>query len=202
MVTIVLHGLAWLTFVTSTVGLGRWLRKHPSQRSAERTSRILHLVFWVSIAPVAAFGVVYPGLTGFDSLLGLRALPRHAVLLTVGALAVLIGAYLFVVSNVALRLLGQGANAFVLTKRLVAGSIYKRTRHPMSLGLYLASVGTGLLVGSTYLTLAALLGVIPAHVFYLKYFEEVELELRLGPSYTEYRQKVPFLLPGWGARKR
>jgi len=32
-----------------------------------------------------------------------------------------------------------------------------------------------------------LLVVIPAHVFYLKHFEEYELELRMGQAYVEYK---------------
>jgi protein-S-isoprenylcysteine O-methyltransferase Ste14 len=52
-------------------------------------------------------------------------------------------------------------------------------------------------VGSTYIALGALLVVIPVHVFYLKYFEEYELELRLGQPYVEYKRSVPFLLPRW-----
>jgi len=40
------------------------------------------------------------------------------------------------------------------------------------------------------------------HVFYLKYFEEHELALRMGPSYLEYKQRVPFLLPRWFSRQR
>ena len=71
----------------------------------------------------------------------------------------------------------------------------------MSLGFYLGAVGLGLVVGSTYMTLGALLVVIPVHVFYLKYFEEHELELRLGQSYLEYKQRVPFLLPRWLSRE-
>ena len=65
----------------------------------------------------------------------------------------------------------------------------------MSLGFYLGAVGIGLLFGSTYMTLGALLVAIPVHAFYLKYFEEYELELRMGQSYLTYRQQVPFLLP-------
>ena len=70
----------------------------------------------------------------------------------------------------------------------------------MSLGFYLGAVGLGLIVGSTYMTLGALLVVIPVHVFYLKCFEEYELELRLGQSYVAYKQQVPFLLPRWLSR--
>jgi len=193
--TIVLQALGWLTSTTGTITLGTWLRRNPSKRNAERTSRIVHFLWWMGIVLPEVFGVFYPGLTRFDRELGLNPLPRHPVVLTVGTLGLLIGAYLFVVSNVALRLLGQGANAFRLTKRLVVGNIYKRTRNPMSLGYYLASVGIGLLAGSTYITLGALLVMIPSHVFYLKYFEEYELELRMAQSYVEYKRRVPFLLP-------
>jgi protein-S-isoprenylcysteine O-methyltransferase Ste14 len=107
----------------------------------------------------------------------------------------LAGLYLTVVSSVALRRLGEGANAFVLTKRLVTVDAYDRMRNPMSLGFYLLIVGIGLVAGSTSISSATLLGVVPAHVFYLKYFEEYELELRLGEPYAAYKQRVPFLIP-------
>jgi protein-S-isoprenylcysteine O-methyltransferase Ste14 len=195
MVTIALQMLAWLIFLAGTVALGAWLRSRPGKRNAESTSRILHLLFWMAVVPAAGLGVLYPGLTGFDPKLGLSPLPRHPLLLTAGAVGILVGTYLFVVSSIALGLSGDGAGAFLLTRRLVAANVYKRTRNPMSLGLYLEAVGLGLLVGSTYMTLGALLVVIPVHVFYLKYFEEYELKLRLGQPYVEYKQRVPFLLP-------
>jgi protein-S-isoprenylcysteine O-methyltransferase Ste14 len=71
----------------------------------------------------------------------------------------------------------------------------------MSLGLYLWAIGIGLVTRSTYLTLAAGLVAIPAHVFYLKYFEEYELELRMGSPYIEYKREVPFLLPRFPGRR-
>ncbi len=71
----------------------------------------------------------------------------------------------------------------------------------MSLGIYLAALRTGLVVGSTHMTLAALLVLIPVHVLYLKYFEEYKLELRLGESDVAYRRSVPFLLPRWSPRE-
>ena len=46
------------------------------------------------------------------------------------------------------------------------------------------------------MTLGALLVVVPVHIIYLKYFEEYELKLRLGQPCVEYKQRVPFLLPG------
>jgi protein-S-isoprenylcysteine O-methyltransferase Ste14 len=199
MFTVVLQVLGWLIFLVGTIALGVWLRGNPNRRNAERAGRILHLLFWMVVIPPAALSVLYPGLTGLDRELGLCPLPRHPVLLTAGALGLLVGAYLFVVSNIALWLSGDGASAFWLTKRLVAGNLYNRTRNPMSLGFYLGAVGLGLLVGSAYMTWGALLVVIPVHLFYLKYFEEYELELRLGQTYVAYKQRVPFLLPRWFA---
>lgn len=200
MVIIVLQVLVWLTWIAATVALGAWLRGNPSKRNAERSSRILHLLFWLGVVPPTGFGFLYPGLTGFDAELGLSPLPGYPLLRVLGALALLIGLLLIVVSNLALNLRGEGAGALLLTRQLVAGSIYGRTRNPMALGLYLAYIGVGLLAGSTYLTLGSLLGVIPAHLFYIKYFEEYELELRMGQPYLEYKQRVPFLLPRLGSR--
>jgi protein-S-isoprenylcysteine O-methyltransferase Ste14 len=113
----------------------------------------------------------------------------------------LMGAYLFLASNIMLRLVGKGAHALRLTKQVVDVNIYSWTRNPMSLGLYLGSVGFGLLLGSTYWTFGALLLVIPVHIFYLRYFEEYELEQRLGRPYLVYKQKVPFLFPRWPSKK-
>ena len=48
---------------------------------------------------------------------------------------------------------------------------------------------------SDLVTLGTLLGTIPAHIFFLKFFKEAELELRLGESYKQCKQKVPFLFP-------
>jgi protein-S-isoprenylcysteine O-methyltransferase Ste14 len=195
MYTIILQALGWLTFATGTSILGAWLRRNPSKRNAQRISRVLHLLFWVGVIPPTGFGVFIPGPTHYDEALGLSSLSRQPLLLAFGALGLLVGAYLFFVSNVALRRFGKGVHAFRLTKRLVIGNIYGRMRNPMSLGLYLGSVGFGLMLRSTYLTLGALLVVIPVHVFYLKYFEEYELELRMGQSYLDYKRRVPFLLP-------
>ncbi len=193
----VLQVLGWLVFLASTIMLGTWLRRNPNKRNAERTSRILHFLFWVGTAPPMGLGVFYPGLLDFDTVLGLSPLTRHSLWLITGTSMGLIGTYLIIVSNLAVRFSGKGAAAFLLTKRLVTGSVYNRTRNPMSLGLYLGSVGVSLLVGSRYLMLVTLLVVIPVHIFYLKYFEEYELELRLGPAYLEYKEKVPFLFPRW-----
>jgi protein-S-isoprenylcysteine O-methyltransferase Ste14 len=59
-----------------------------------------------------------------------------------------------------------------------------------------------LLAGSSYLLPLSVVLFIPAHAFNLKYFEEQELRARYGPSYDEYRRRVPFLIPRLGPAPR
>ena|SRR3990172_3876957 len=116
-----------------------------------------------------------------------------------GILLALPGLYFLGISNKLLRSLGSGANAFRLTKRIVEKDVYQYTRNPMSLGYYLFALSVGFISGSTLLTLYILFGLIPAHVSFLKFFEELELELRFGESYKQYKEKVPFLIPKFTA---
>lgn len=199
MFTISLQALSWLTFLLATILLGAWLRGNRNNQNAIRASKVLHVLFWIGVAPYGVLGVIYPGLTQYDQLLGIPPIPKTIVLKVLGSLCTLIGIYLFFVSNLYLWFSGKGGNAFFLTKTLVKGGIYRRTRNPMSLGLYLFSLGTSIVVRSTYLTFGTLFLVIPVHVFYLKYFEELELELRMGQPYLEYKWKIPFLLPIWSS---
>jgi protein-S-isoprenylcysteine O-methyltransferase Ste14 len=198
MVIIILQAVGGLAFVLATLVLGAYLRRHPTKEQAERTSRISHGFFWLALALPGIVSVFYPGLTHFDEILGLPSLPARPLTLALGAVAVLAGVYLMFAAIGSLRRLGRGTNAFVLTKKVVTGSVYARTRNPMSLGYYLLCLGLGLLAGSTYVTLATLLGVVPAHLFNLVYFEEYELALRLGPSYVAYKERVPLLFPRLG----
>jgi protein-S-isoprenylcysteine O-methyltransferase Ste14 len=158
-------------------------------------------LFWLDYGLLGVIGLAYPGLTHYDQLLGIRPLSLRPLCVIIGGVLLLPALYLSLVSNRALRQLGQGANAFRLTRNLVEGDIYRCTRNPMSLGFYLTCIALGLLAGSTSITLGAWLGVIPAHIFYLKYFEEFELELRLGQAYRDYRQRVPFLVPKWSSKE-
>ena len=66
--------------------------------------------------------------------------------------------------------------------------------------LFFAGLGFPILVSFFYPGITRLDGLtglspLPAHLFFLKYFEEKELELRFGESYQEYKQQVPFLFP-------
>ena len=184
-----------LAFATGAGILGIWLRKNPSKDNAEKSSRVMHFLFFAGVIAPGSIMLFYPGLTHLDELVGMEPLPLKPFFLVAGILLGIPGLYFLGISNKLLRALGSGANAFRLTKQIVETDVYQRTRNPMSFGYYLGAIALGFVSGSRLLTLAVILGVIPAHIFFLKYFEELELELRFGESYKEYKQSVPFLFP-------
>ncbi len=184
-----------VTFFIAALVLGIWLRAHRTKADAEKSSRVMHFFFFAGLVAPPIVGIFYPGLTRFDALLGLPSLPFKQFFLALGILLAIPGLYFLGVTNKLLRSLGSGTNAFILTKRIVDDDIYKRTRNPMSLGFYLTALALAFASSSTFVLLAASLGLIPAHAFFLKYFEELELELRFGESYLEYKKGVPFLIP-------
>ena len=191
--------LGLLAFLAGAAGLGVWLRKHPSKANAEKSSRIMHFLFFAGLVTPSLVIIFYPGLTHLDGLVGLNPLPWKPFFLIAGIVVAIPGLYLLGISNRLLRDWGSGANAFRLTKQIVEGNVYKYTRNPMSLGYYLFSLGIGFISGSTVATFAVLLGLVPAHVFFLKFFEERELGLRFGESYEQYKREVPFLIPRFSA---
>lgn len=195
MVTIYLGLLGLLAFTSGAVILGLWLKRHPSKANAEKSSRIMHFLFFAGLVTPGLISLFYPGLAHFDGLVGIKPLPWNSFFLVIGIILAIPGLYLLGVSNKLLRDSGSGANAFRLTRRIVERDVYRYTRNPMSLGYYLYSLSMGFIAGSTLVTLVVLLGIIPAHLFFLKFFEERELDLRFGESYERYKQEVPFLIP-------
>jgi len=193
-------------FVMSTVIFGFWLKRYPSKRNAEITSRIMHfLMLSTLLFPMLTVWYTefaYPEVINYDSLLGIASSPFRSIASVGGAVMMLVGFCIMAISVVILLDRGQGLPGFALTKKIAANYIYKYTRNPMSLGFYILSGAVGFLSGSTFLTMCAFILIIPAHVFYLKFFEERELEIRFGQSYKEYKKRVPFLIPNFRGRIR
>ncbi len=200
MIVLYLGLFGFLAFISGVGVLGLRLRKNQSKENAEKLSRIMHFLFFAGLVSPGFIGIFYPGLTHFDKLVGLSQLPLRPLFVVVGVVLAVPGLYFLTVSNKSLRALGSGANAFILTQKVVGQNIYRYTRNPMSLGYYLVVVSMGFISSSTLITACGLLGVIPAHIFFLKYFEELELEIRFGQSYKEYKQKTPFLFPKFSER--
>lgn len=197
MKVIVLQACGVVVFLVGSVWLAGGVRRRRSGRAAENASRISHALFWVALVLPGVIGFFHPGFAAYDALLGVPSLPPSFAWTIAGGVLVAGGAGLMAVSNRALFRKGRGAAAFVLTGRLVTDGLYGRTRNPMALGFYAAGLGVGLVAGSLAVTLAVLLVVVPVHVVNLKLFEERELARRFGAAYEDYRQRVPFLLPGF-----
>jgi protein-S-isoprenylcysteine O-methyltransferase Ste14 len=191
----VFMAVGWLVFAAGTAACGSWLRRNRSKESAEKSSRVVHLLYFAGLAFPGVLAIFYPGLDRLDELIGIPPLPGQSTTWLAGSVLVGVGLILALIATNALRVFGKGANAVVLTQQIVKVDLYSRTRNPMSLGYYLVCVGIGMLAGSTFVTLGALLVVIPTHVFFLKYFEELELELRFGEAYLDYERSTPFLIP-------
>jgi protein-S-isoprenylcysteine O-methyltransferase Ste14 len=66
----------------------------------------------------------------------------------------------------------------------------------MVLGTLASLLSAGLYLQSLYFMLWVAIIFTPALLYYLKVYEERELELRFGASYLEYKAKTPFLWPG------
>lgn len=195
MITIYAQVVGIVAFTVATLVLGVLIRKTPTKEAAHRLSRVSHTFFWGAFIVPSFAGFVWPGLTHFDELLGLPSLPWPVARWVLGVPMTLVGVYFSSSSMRALKSEGSGMMAFQLTQRVVASQVYERVRNPMSLGLYLQFIGVSLLVGSTWLLLGSVVLYVPAHIFNLWFFEERELSARHGPSYDEYRLRVPFLIP-------
>jgi protein-S-isoprenylcysteine O-methyltransferase Ste14 len=111
------------------------------------------------------------------------------------ALVMITGAAcLLTVINLALK--GTGAPFFiVLTRKLVAGWLYSWTRNPMVLAGLAFLLSLGIWFQSTLFVLWTLFLFTPALLFFVKVYEERELEIRFGASYREYKSRTPMLFP-------
>ncbi len=118
------------------------------------------------------------------------------------ALVILTGAAtLLTVLNLALR--GLGAPFFIaISRRLAVDWLYAWTRNPMVLGFLSFLVSLGLWYRSALFVLWALAGFAPALLFFVKVYEERELELRFGASYLDYRSRTPLLFPARPKRQK
>ena len=188
-----------LVFVIGTFWLRRQLNREPTVRMAERTSRISHVMFHLGLF-WPFFVTAWLACVRLEEPLGLPPLPRPQMAFAVGAVLFSTGVSLALLCFKELGLRGRGAPSFLLAKEIVTNGLYQLSRNPLALGWYLFCLGASLLAGSTYLTLETLLLLVPAHLFYLKHFEEFELEIRFGDAYRQYRKFVPFLLPRFGPR--
>jgi protein-S-isoprenylcysteine O-methyltransferase Ste14 len=102
------------------------------------------------------------------------------------------------VLNLALR--GFGAPfAVKLSSRLATDWMYAWIRNPMLLCTLAWFVCLGIWHRSAWFIALLAVSVTPGWIYFVKVYEERELEIRFGTAYEEYRARTPFLFP-WRTR--
>jgi len=192
---IVFSGMIWIYPLSA---LGRWvLDRGRGVEHAKLVTTVVHyLAFWplgsaVLLACRWALEGWGPRLPAFGGLL-----QGAGWTLVVG------GAALAAASIASLLVGGLGAPwAIALSRRLASRWLYRYTRNPMVLGALLQLLGLALGLRSAFLLAWTAVVFFPAAVYFLKIYEERELEHRFGASYLEYKVKTPFLMPRMGTKK-
>jgi protein-S-isoprenylcysteine O-methyltransferase Ste14 len=123
-----------------------------------------------------------------------RVLPVPPV---IGLILVIITGTASFLTVVNLALKGFGAPFFIkLSQKLAVDWMYAWTRNPMVLAVISFFLSLGIWFQSTLFVLWVLILFTPALLFFIRVFEEKELEFRFGESYLEYKAKTPMLFPG------
>jgi protein-S-isoprenylcysteine O-methyltransferase Ste14 len=189
----IIVGGVLLTF--PLVWLGRKiLDRHQTMSGAAWTTTLVHaalgLTFGVPLMRALATHRDWPG----------WVLPVPPV---IGLVLVIVtgAAALLVVANLALK--GLGAPFFIALSRKVATDwLYAWTRNPMVLAAFAFFASLGIWFRSALFVVWVLVVFAPALLFFVKVFEERELEIRFGEPYRLYRASTPFLWPSLRPRAR
>ncbi len=80
------------------------------------------------------------------------------------------------------------------TRKLITSGPYRFCRNPMVFGVFVAYSGIAIWAASPSGIVMTLIFMAGASL-YIKLIEEKELEMRFGKEYTDYKNKVPFILP-------
>jgi protein-S-isoprenylcysteine O-methyltransferase Ste14 len=114
----------------------------------------------------------------------------------IGLVLVIITGAAFLLTVINLALKGFGAPFFiVLSRKLAADWMYAWTRNPMALAGLAFFLSLGIWFQSALFVLWVLILFAPAYVFFVKVYEERELEIRFGASYLEYKSRTPMFFP-------
>ena len=182
----IIVGGVLLTF--PLVWLGRkMLDKQPTMSRAVWVTTFVHFGLGLTIGvPFVRAVITHQDWSGW-------VLPVPSV---VGWVLVIItgAASLLTVVNLALK--GFGApGIIVLSRKLAVDLLYARTRNPMALAGLAFFLSLGIWFQSALFVLWVLLILSPALLFFIKVYEERELEIRFGEAYREYKAKTSFLWP-------
>lgn len=162
-------------------------------------SEVEKVLFALSLSSVFIF-IFIPGLPFLlykkvDSILSLPNLITFPLNVYLGLLVSLLGLFLFVWTIWLFLKVGRGTQIPIMpTQKLVIVRPYAFTRNPMVLGVIIWIIGLGILFNSfSFIAIGLITPLL--YLLYIKLVEEKELEARFGQQYSEYKKKVPFIIP-------
>lgn len=165
----------------------KMLDKKPTTDRAARVNTLVHYAV-VILAGLAIIRAIKTHHNWFDWLLPVPTEIGLVLVIVTG------GAALLTVINLAVK--GVGAPfAVALSRKLAVDWLYAWTRNPMVLAALAFGVSLGIWFQSVLFVLWILILVAPALLFFVKVYEERELEIRFGASYLEYKSRTPMLFP-------
>jgi protein-S-isoprenylcysteine O-methyltransferase Ste14 len=164
----------------------RFLDMHPQSRCAEWSNILVHYAMMI------ALGVsIFPAIGLVQQRPGTLPVPQPVGQVLVWLTGI---ATFFTVLNLALRGLGAPFAA-KLSSRLATDWMYAWTRNPMLLCTLALFVSVGVRYRSLWFVSWIVLIISPGWIFFVRVYEERELEIRFGPSYLDYKARTPLLLP-------
>jgi protein-S-isoprenylcysteine O-methyltransferase Ste14 len=152
---------------------------------------------WITTFVHYALGILF----GFPIILAVITHPdwpdwKLPIPVEIGLLMVIVTGAATLLTMVNLALKGLGAPfAIALSKKLAVDWLYAWTRNPMVLAVLAFLVSLGIWFQSALFVLWVLILFTPALLFFIKVYEERELEVRFGASYLEYKSRTPMLFP-------
>lgn len=165
----------------------RFLDAQPCQKRAEWSSIFAHYAMMIALG-VSIFPAIRAVQQEPRGVLPVPELPGR-VLVWAAAIATA-----FTVLNLAIRGLGAPFAA-KLSSRLATDWMYAWTRNPMLLCTLALLLSVGLRYRSPWFVAWVLCLVSPGWIFFVRKYEERELEIRFGSSYIEYKARTPLLWP-------
>jgi protein-S-isoprenylcysteine O-methyltransferase Ste14 len=175
----------WLGWVACWCAMS--LRVKPTLRQESPGSRLMHMVplalsVWLLWQP----GRMWPWL-------GMRILPRSAVLFWTSVALTLAGLLFCVWARVYLGRNWSGTVTLKEDHELVTGGPYRLVRHPIYTGLLLAVVGSAAARGN--LAAAAAIVLTAAALWRKLRMEESWMREQFGAHYQSYSRRVAALIP-------
>lgn len=180
--------IAGILIIIPVVIVGRRLLDHrPTIEQAENVTTWIHFLVSIclgaSILEAFRFGHDFdPKTIPIPSWLGLSLMFASSL------------ALLLVVLNLALK--GMGAPmAYAITRRIATEWFYAWTRNPLVFCGVVLLIGIGLWLQSGLFLAWVLFILLPGTFFFLKMYEERELEIRFGQAYLDYKARTPGFWP-------